>query len=146
MVLMVKFMTLAIDKASISMLSLDAGNEAPPTDLKVPRSHGNILRVDVTMEMTTAGRKRNANQRVNTERSLTARKGKVGAGAKIENTDDLQKRATKGKHQLRGVAMKEVPAKTTRSVLPHTQNSHRGQRIRLQAASCNFWGNCYFWL
>lgn len=68
------------------------------------------------MEMTTAGRKRNANQRVNTERSLTVRKGKVRAGAKIENTDDLQKRATKGKHQLMGVAMKEVPAKTTRSV------------------------------
>lgn len=101
-------------------MPLDAGNEAPPTDLKVPKSHGNIRRVDVTMKMTTAVRRRNANRRVNTERSLTARKGKVGVGAKIENTDGPQRRATRGQHPLMGVAMKEVPAKKTRSVLSYT--------------------------
>lgn len=100
-------------------MPLDAGNEAPPTDPRVPRSRGNILRVHVTMKTTMAGRKRNANQRVNTERNLTARKGKVGAGANIENTDDLQTSTTKGQHQPMGVAMKEVPAKT-RSVLSRT--------------------------
>lgn len=103
-------------------MSLDAGNEVPPTDLKVPRNHGNIPRVDVTTKMKTAGRKGSANQRVNTVRNLTARKGKVYAEAKIENTDDLQRRATKGEHQLMGVAMKEAQAKTTRSVLSHANS------------------------
>lgn len=74
----------------------------------------------MTTKMRTAGRKGSASQRVNTVRNLTARKGKVDAGTKIANTDDLQRRVTKGQRQLMGVAMKEAQAKTTRSGLSYS--------------------------